>query len=112
MDKSLTINIDVTAMKELLRLTQTNEPLWIKTDGCLDVLSLKSYENAFPRLSSRGGKNHNLRVEVIDLMALFSLMQSKLESFFLQSLQHLKLLEWFHLRLRGNHGDALHLTTT
>ncbi|KAF3596435.1 hypothetical protein DY000_02020383 [Brassica cretica] len=50
MDKSLTINIDVTAMKELLRLTQTNEPLWIKTDGCLDVLSLKSYENAFPRL--------------------------------------------------------------
>ncbi|KAF2532191.1 hypothetical protein F2Q70_00029175 [Brassica cretica] len=47
---SLTINIDVTAMKELLRLTQTNEPLWIKTDGCLDVLSLKSYENAFPRL--------------------------------------------------------------
>ncbi|KAL0662126.1 hypothetical protein Bca4012_098963 [Brassica carinata] len=49
-DKSLTINIDVTAMKELLRLTQTNEPLWIKTDGCLDVLSLKSYENAFPRL--------------------------------------------------------------
>ncbi|CAN7110081.1 unnamed protein product [Brassica rapa subsp. narinosa] len=107
MDKSLTINIDVTAMKELLRLTQTNEPLWIKTDGCLDVLSLKSYENAFPRLSSRGGKNHNLRVEVIDLLALFSLMQrhlwrcswtlSKLESFFLQSLQHLKLLEWFHL---------------
>ncbi|CAN7084380.1 unnamed protein product [Brassica oleracea var. botrytis] len=62
--KSLTINIDVTAMKELLRLTQTNEPLWIKTDGCLDVLSLKSYENAFPRLSIRGGKNHNLRVEV------------------------------------------------
>ncbi|CAF1947376.1 unnamed protein product [Brassica oleracea var. botrytis] len=52
MDKSLTINIDVTAMKELLRLAQTNEPLWIKTDGCLDVLSLKSYENAFPRLSS------------------------------------------------------------
>ncbi|KAH0867019.1 hypothetical protein HID58_074041, partial [Brassica napus] len=50
MDKSLTINIDVTAMKELLRLAQTNEPLWIKTDGCLDVLSLKSYENAFPRL--------------------------------------------------------------
>ncbi|CAN6869320.1 unnamed protein product, partial [Brassica oleracea] len=64
MDKSLTINIDVTAMKELLRLAQTNEPLWIKTDGCLDVLSLKSYENAFPRLSSRGGKNHNLRVEI------------------------------------------------
>ncbi|KAL0696629.1 hypothetical protein Bca4012_063809 [Brassica carinata] len=43
-------NIIVTAMEELLRLTQTNEPLWIKTDGCLDVLNLKSYKNAFPRL--------------------------------------------------------------
>ncbi|CAN6839055.1 unnamed protein product [Brassica oleracea] len=74
-DKSLKINIDSTAMKELLRLTQTNEPLWIKTDRCLDVLSLKSYETAFPRFSIRGGKNHNLRVEVIDLLALFSLMQ-------------------------------------
>ncbi|CAN6989346.1 unnamed protein product, partial [Brassica rapa subsp. trilocularis] len=29
-------------------LTQTNEPLWIRTDGCLDILNLKSYESAFP----------------------------------------------------------------
>ncbi|CAN6929059.1 unnamed protein product [Brassica oleracea] len=97
-DKSLTINIDVTAMKELLRLTQTNEPLWIKTDGCLDVLSLKSYENAFPRLSIRGGKNHNLRVEVIDLLAL--------------AFSFNRCIGVVSSRLRGNHGDALHLTTT
>ncbi|KAJ4868484.1 Homeobox-leucine zipper protein HDG12 [Raphanus sativus] len=32
----------------------------IAVNGCLDVVSLKSYENAFPRLSSHGGKNHNL----------------------------------------------------
>ncbi|CAF2126472.1 unnamed protein product [Brassica napus] len=95
MDKCLTINIDVTAMKELLRLTQTNEPLWIKTDGCLDVLSLKSYENAFPRLSSRGGKNHNLRVELFPSVVAAS-----------------KTLGVVSSRLRGNHGDALHLTTT
>nr|VDC89722.1 unnamed protein product [Brassica rapa] len=48
MDKSAMTNNAVTAMEEYLWLTQTNEPLWIKTDGCLDILNLKSYENAFP----------------------------------------------------------------
>ena len=62
-DKSLMTNVAVTAMEELLRLTQTNEPLWIKNDGARDVLNLESYENMFPRASSRGGKNHNSRVE-------------------------------------------------
>lgn len=40
-------NIAVTAMEELLRLTQTDESLWIKTDGCLDVLNLQGYKNAY-----------------------------------------------------------------
>ena len=62
-DKSVMTNIAVTAMEELIRLTQTNEPLWIKNDGARDVLNLGSYENMFPRASSRGGKNHNVRVE-------------------------------------------------
>ncbi|CAN7123870.1 unnamed protein product [Brassica rapa subsp. narinosa] len=48
MDKSAMTTNAVTAMEEYLWLTQTNEPLWIKTDGCLDILNLKSYENAFP----------------------------------------------------------------
>lgn len=63
MDKSLMTNIAVTAMEELLRLLQTNEPLWIKTDGCRDVLNLESYENIFPRSSTSGGKKNNLRME-------------------------------------------------
>ena len=63
MDKSLMTNISVTAMEELLRLTQTNEALWIKTSGCRDVLNLQRYENMFPRSSGRGGKNHNVRKE-------------------------------------------------
>ncbi|CAF2127147.1 unnamed protein product [Brassica napus] len=96
MDKCLTINIDVTAMKELLRLTQTNEPLWIKTDGCLDVLSLKSYENAFPRLSSQ-----TLVEMLMDSVKLFPSVVAAS-----------KTLGVVSSRLRGNHGDALHLTTT
>lgn len=63
MDKSLMTNIAVTAMEELLRLLQTNEPLWIKTDGCRDVLNLENYENMFTRSSTSGGKKNNLGME-------------------------------------------------
>ena len=133
-DKSVMTNIAVTAMEELIRLTQTNEPLWIKNDGARDVLNLGSYENMFPRASSRGGKNHNVRVEAsrssgvvfINAMTLVDMLMDSvsktnltcrfysvglllffshivyffrlnLQSFFPQSLHHLKLLQWFHL---------------
>ncbi|KAH0867867.1 hypothetical protein HID58_074889 [Brassica napus] len=66
----------VTAMDELLgRLHKNNEPMWTKTDRCLNVLNLKSFENAFPRLNSHGGKNHNLRVETTRSPSISSLMQ-------------------------------------
>ncbi|KAH0885604.1 hypothetical protein HID58_061700 [Brassica napus] len=98
-DKSLKINIDSTAMKELLRLTQTNEPLWIKTDRCLDVLSLKSYETAFPRFS------------ILTLVEM--LMDSvKARELFPSVVAASKTIGVVSSRLHGNHGDALHLTTT
>jgi len=62
MDKPIMTGIALTAMEELLRLLQTNEPLWTRTDGCRDILNLGSYENVFPRSSNRG-KNQNFRVE-------------------------------------------------
>ncbi|XP_008240378.1 PREDICTED: homeobox-leucine zipper protein HDG11 [Prunus mume] len=63
MDKSLMTDIAANAMEELLRLLQTNEPLWIKsaTDG-RDVLNLESYERIFPRANSHL-KNPHLRIE-------------------------------------------------
>lgn len=63
MDKSLMTDIAANAMEELLRLLQTNEPLWIKsaTDG-RDVLNLESYERIFPRATSHL-KNPDLRIE-------------------------------------------------
>ncbi|KAG8661323.1 hypothetical protein MANES_02G224400v8 [Manihot esculenta] len=63
MDKSLMTDIAASAMDELLRLLQTDEPLWIKspTDG-RDVLNLDTYQTLFPRVTSRM-KNPNIRIE-------------------------------------------------
>ncbi|KAH7529418.1 hypothetical protein FEM48_Zijuj05G0182000 [Ziziphus jujuba var. spinosa] len=63
MDKSLMTDIAANATEELLRLLQTNEPLWMKSsvDG-RDVLNLDSYERLFPRPNSHL-KNPNFRIE-------------------------------------------------
>ncbi|KAM1638305.1 hypothetical protein EV1_015819 [Malus domestica] len=63
MDKSLMTDIAANAMAELLRLLQTNEPLWMKssTDG-RDVLNLETYERIFPRATSHS-KNPYVRIE-------------------------------------------------
>ncbi|KAF8052578.1 hypothetical protein N665_1540s0002 [Sinapis alba] len=119
MDKSLMTNIAVTAMEELLRLTQTNDPLWIKTDGARDVLNLESYQNMFPRSSSRGGKNHNVRVEATrssgiiftNVMTLVDMLMDSVKSaeLFPSIIAASKTLAVVSSGLRGNHGDALHL---
>ena len=74
MDKSLMSDIAANAMEELLRLLQTNEPLWVKSaapdnncnnnggGGGRDVLNLDAYERVFPRANTHM-KNHNLRIE-------------------------------------------------
>ncbi|XP_056856085.1 homeobox-leucine zipper protein HDG12-like isoform X2 [Raphanus sativus] len=119
-DKSIMTNIAVTAMEELLRHTQTNEPLWIKTDGARDVLNLESYENMFPRSSSRGGKNHhNSRVEATrssgivftNAMTLVDMLMDSVKSaeIFPSVVAASKTLAVVSSGLRGNHGDALHL---
>jgi len=63
MDKSLMSDIASKAMEELLRLVQTNEPLWLKSnvDG-RDVLNSDAYERIFPKPNSRP-KNPNVRLE-------------------------------------------------
>ncbi|XP_013682996.1 homeobox-leucine zipper protein HDG12-like [Brassica napus] len=118
-DKSVMTNIAVTAMEELIRLTQTNEPLWIKNDGARDVLNLGSYENMFPRASSRGGKNHNVRVEAsrssgvvfINAMTLVDMLMDSVKSaeLFPSVVASSKTLAVVSSGLRGNHGEALHL---
>lgn len=63
MDKSLMSDIATSAMEEMLRLLQTNDPLWLKSpaDG-REVLNLDAYERMFSRASSHL-KNPNIRTE-------------------------------------------------
>ena len=63
MEKSLMSDIASNAMEEMIRLLQTNEPLWMKsnTDG-KDVLNLENYERMFPKTNNRL-KNPNIRIE-------------------------------------------------
>ncbi|KAG9150557.1 hypothetical protein Leryth_026875 [Lithospermum erythrorhizon] len=63
MDKSLMADIAHSAMEELLRLLQANEPLWMKstTDG-REVLNLEGYERTFPKANSHL-KNPGVRIE-------------------------------------------------
>ncbi|KAL6524582.1 Homeobox-leucine zipper protein hdg11 [Orobanche hederae] len=62
-DKSVMADIASNAMDELVRLLQSNEPLWVKSaaDG-REMLNLESYERMFPRPNSHL-KNPNLRTE-------------------------------------------------
>ncbi|KAK4370764.1 hypothetical protein RND71_010239 [Anisodus tanguticus] len=63
MDKSLMADISGNAMEELIRLLQTNEPLWTKSNtDSRDVLNLDSYEQIFPKANS-SLKNPNVRIE-------------------------------------------------
>ncbi|KAL2555266.1 Homeobox-leucine zipper protein HDG11 [Forsythia ovata] len=62
MDKSLMADIAGNAMDELIRLLQTNEPLWMKSADGREVLNLGSYERIFPRANTHL-KNPNIRIE-------------------------------------------------
>lgn len=65
MEKSLMSDIASSAMEEMMRLLQTNDPLWIKSSAAADgkdVLNYDAYDRMFPKNSSRL-KNPNVRVE-------------------------------------------------
>ncbi|KAL3512453.1 hypothetical protein ACH5RR_025170 [Cinchona calisaya] len=67
MDKSLMADIAGNAMDELIRLLQTNEPLWMKSPpaaaaGGKEVLNLENYDRIFPKANTHL-KNPNIRIE-------------------------------------------------
>ncbi|CAI9773848.1 unnamed protein product [Fraxinus pennsylvanica] len=61
-DKSLMADVAGNAMDELIRLLQTDEPLWMKSADGREVLNLESYERIFPRPNTHL-KNPNIRIE-------------------------------------------------
>lgn len=63
MDKSVMAEIADNAMDEMLKLLQTDEPMWIKsTNDGREILNLESYDMVFPRCGGQL-KNPNARVE-------------------------------------------------
>lgn len=63
MDRSLVGENAASAMEELVRLVQTNEPLWTRSpDDGKDMLDLESYNQMFPRANA-ASKNPSIRTE-------------------------------------------------
>lgn len=62
MDKSVMADIASNGMEELIRLLQSNEPLWMKTSDGRETLNLESYDRAFQSPYTRM-KNPNVRTE-------------------------------------------------
>lgn len=49
MERSIMMETAANAMNELMRLVQTNEPLWMRSSTGNDLLNLEAYERIFPR---------------------------------------------------------------
>nr|XP_043613752.1 homeobox-leucine zipper protein HDG11-like [Erigeron canadensis] len=86
MDKSLMADIATNAMDELIRLVQTNEPLWTKgssKDG-MEILNLDNYKRVFPRPSDTL-KNPNIRTEASKASSVVMMNSLQLVDIFLDS---------------------------
>ncbi|KAJ9678138.1 hypothetical protein PVL29_022892 [Vitis rotundifolia] len=119
MDKSLMADVAANALDELLRLLQTNEPLWMKstTDG-RDVLNLESYERIFPRANSHL-KNPNVRIEasrdsgvvIMNSLALVDIFMdsNKWMELFPTIVSMARTLEVLSSGMMGGHSGSLQL---
>ncbi|EEF34449.1 homeobox-leucine zipper protein HDG11 [Ricinus communis] len=119
MDKSLMSDIAANAMDELLRLLQTNEPLWMKSStDYRDVLHLDTYQSIFPRPISRL-KNPNVRIEasrdsgvvIMNSLALVDMFMdaNKWVELFPTIVSISKPLEVISSGMMGSHSGSLHL---
>ncbi|XP_077234592.1 homeobox-leucine zipper protein HDG11-like [Tasmannia lanceolata] len=118
MEKSLMAQIAASAMDELIRLLQTDEPLWMKsaTDG-RDVLNLDSYERIFPRQGRL--KNPDIQVEasrasdmvIMNGLALVDMFMdsSKWMELFPTIVSNSRTIEVLASGMAGTHGGSLQM---
>ncbi|MCD9639035.1 Homeobox-leucine zipper protein hdg11 [Datura stramonium] len=119
MDKSLMADIAGNAMEELIRLLQTNEPLWTKspTDG-RDVLNIDSYDQMFLKANS-SLKNPNVRIEasrdsgvvIMNGLALVDMFMdaNKWAEFFPTIVSKARTLEVISCGIMGSRSSTLQL---
>ncbi|KAG9457672.1 hypothetical protein H6P81_002180 [Aristolochia fimbriata] len=118
MEKSLMAEIATNAMEEVIRLLQTDEPLWIKSpsDG-RDVLHLDSYDRIFPRPNHL--KNADIRIEasrdsglvIMNGLAIIEMFMdaNKWMELFPTIVSKARTIEVIATGLGGNHAGSLQL---
>lgn len=91
LDKSLMADTAANSMDVFIRLSQSNEPLWMKSSAeARDVLNLETYERAFPRPNSHL-KNPSVRIEasrdsgvvIMNALALVDMLMDVVSWFYL-----------------------------
>lgn len=87
-EKSLMIELAMNAMDELVRVAQTNEPLWVKNvnDNSREILSLETYAKIFPRAAEP--KGFNVREEATRDSGLVIINGNTLVDIFMDVVKH------------------------
>ncbi|CAK9164366.1 unnamed protein product [Ilex paraguariensis] len=119
MDKSLMADIAGNAMDELIKLLQTNEPLWMKsTTDRRDVLDHESYERMFPK-ANKHLKNPNVRIEasrdsgvvIMNCLALIDMFMdtNKVVELFPTIVSRARIVDVISSGMLGSHSGTLQL---
>lgn len=92
MDKSVMSEIATNAMAELIRLVQSNEPLWMKgiKDGT-ETLNIDNYKRVFPRPND-SLKNANVRSEASRVSGVVTMNSLQLVDMFVDMVKFSLLL--------------------
>ncbi|KAL7589898.1 hypothetical protein Lser_V15G35652 [Lactuca serriola] len=122
MDKSLMADIASNAIDELMKLVQTNEPLWTKCqkDGMhTEVLNLDNYKRVFPRSNDHNLKSPNVRIEASKASGVVMMNSLQLVDMFVDSSKWMELfptivsrartIEALEARLLGSLSGSLQL---
>ncbi|XP_058108436.1 homeobox-leucine zipper protein ROC8-like [Magnolia sinica] len=117
MEKSLMVEIATSSMEELIRLLQTNEPLWMKLTDGREVLDRNSYERIF--LRSNHLKNPDIRIEaskdaglvIMNALALVDMFMdsSKWMELFPTIISNARTIEILASGMAGNRSGSLQL---
>lgn len=88
MHKSLITDMATSALDELMKLFQTNEPFWSKSADGRDVLDIDNYKRTFPKPNA-SMKNHNLWTDASRATAGVMMDSMQLVEMFSDSVKYL-----------------------
>lgn len=120
-DKPIVIELAVAAMEELIRLAQTDEPLWMNqnSDNNDLILNEEEYARTFPRgigpksLGLKSEASRESAVVIIDYLHLVEILMdvSQWTNFFTGIVSKSTILEVLSTGVAGNYNGALQVMT-